>query len=94
MSSKALSAFLAKAKEDQELRGRIEAIETADKENAIAELVKVGADAGFEFTADDVNAEEEADVAGQSGDGQTEDVEDYCLWHDKPDGTQCLCFIS
>jgi predicted ribosomally synthesized peptide with nif11-like leader len=74
MSSEALHAFFAKASEDQELLEKIKAVKTANKERAIAEFVKLGADAGFEFSGDDLRAAEEADVAGQcapSGDAKT-----------------------
>jgi len=52
MSTEALSAFFAKVEKDEDLRKKIDAIETADKESAVADLVKLGTDTGFEFTVD------------------------------------------
>ena len=68
-----VKAFFAKMEGDKALQAKVGALNKKAKENlneAIVDLVKIGSEAGFEFTADDyaeasTNKAQDAEVSGQ-----------------------------
>jgi len=74
MSAEVVKAFFDKVRADAALAQKVKSILTVDGDAAVAELVKLAAEEGFDFTAQDYQTalekekveEPEADVVGQT----------------------------
>lgn len=69
MSLEQAKAFLAKVREDQSLEHKIHAVQSEDKDAALAEVVRIAAENGFTFAAEHyeqaTQAQIEAELAAQ-----------------------------
>lgn len=65
MSLDQAKAFLAKVRTDQALEEQIHAVQSEDKDAALAEVVRIAGEHGFEFSAEDYVAATEAQVEAE-----------------------------
>ncbi|MGE3806976.1 MAG: Nif11-like leader peptide family natural product precursor [Gemmataceae bacterium] len=57
MCTQAVHDFMQQARSDQALQGKLRAITTSVREERMAAMVKVGAEAGFDFTSHELSEE-------------------------------------
>lgn len=65
MSLDQAQAFLAKVREDQSLEQTIQAVQSEDKDSALAEVVRIAAENGFVFAAEDYERATQAQIEEQ-----------------------------
>lgn len=65
MSLEQAQAFLAKVREDQSLEHKIQAVQSDDKDAALAEVVRIAAENGFVFAAADYERATQAQIEEQ-----------------------------
>lgn len=73
MSVEQAKAFIEKAQSDEALRAKLKAIKTENKEEAVAAVVRIAADAGYSFDAQHYAAAANAHVEAQYAAGELSD---------------------
>src|SRR5262245_13857475 len=73
MSAEAVKQFWQKAKQDKALEAKLAAIQRKNGQAVIAAVVKVAADAGFDFTAQEYDAAAKQELAKQHAGGEISD---------------------
>ena len=73
MSTEAVKKFWAKAKQDKALQAKLAAIQGKDHQAAIAAVVKLAAESGFAFTAQEYEAAVREELARQHAAGELSD---------------------
>ncbi len=73
MSIESVKQFLAKCRDHQALQEKFQAVSTGTSEQRLAEVVRIAAAEGFEFTAADYIAAMRAELARQHAAGEIND---------------------
>ena len=75
MSAQTVRDFWQKAKQDQGLQQKLDAIQERQRQATIAAVVKLAAEAGFAFTAQEYDAAVKEELARQHGAGELSDAD-------------------
>ena len=75
MSMQTVRAFWQKAKQDPALQSKIAAIQAKERQATVAAVVKLAAEAGFVFTAQEYDAAVKEELARQHAAGELSEAE-------------------